>query len=97
MSTHIRHGQTETVRTAEQLRQWLAANRVYGLSAGQPDIRSIEATSLADGTPTTIEVPADLLRALDPEMVWMHEVDTLPDGTLLALRSQVGNGRTTSH
>jgi hypothetical protein len=97
MSTHTRHGQTEPVRTAEQLRQWLAANRVYGLSAGQPDIRWIEATSLADGSPTSIEVPADLLRALDSEMVWMDEVDTLPDGILLALRSQLGNAQTTAH
>jgi hypothetical protein len=97
MSTQMRQTQTETVRTAEQLRQWLEANRVYGLSAGQPDIRSIEATSLTDGTPTSIEVPAELLRALDAEMVWMQDVDTLPDGTLLALRSQLGNGRTTAH
>ena len=97
MSTHTRPSQMETVRTAEQLRQWLSVNRVHGLSAGQPDIRSIEATSLADGTPTSIEVPADLFRALDAEMVWMHEVDSLPDGILLALRSQLHNASTTTH
>ena len=89
MSTDTRDGQTEVIHTAEQLRQWLAANRVHGLSANRPDMRSIEATSLADGSETSIEVPVDLFRALDTEMVWMHEVDTLPGGILLALRSQL--------
>jgi hypothetical protein len=34
-------------------------------------------------------VPTDVFRALDSEIVWMHEIDTLPEGILLALRSQV--------
>lgn len=79
------------IRTAEQLRQWLAANRVHGLSAGHADVRWIEATSAADGHATSLEVPTDLFRALDSEIVWMHEVDSLPAGILLALRSQLPN------
>ena len=89
--------QPETAHTTDQLRRWLEANRVHGLSIGQPDLRSIEATSMADGSPTSLEVPADLFRALDPEMVWMHEVEGLPDGILLALRSQLYNASTATH
>src|SRR5437763_17198385 len=88
MTTDTQDFQT-TARTAEQLRQWLAANRVHGLSAGNADVRWIEATSLIDGSATSLEVPTDLFRALDSEIVWMHEVDTLPGGILLALRSQL--------
>ena len=88
MSMEIRDGQTDGIRTAEQLRRWLATNRVYGLSAGRSDVRWIEATSL-DGSAISLEVPTHLFRALDSEIVWMHEVDTLPEGILLALRSQV--------
>lgn len=91
MTTEIRDDQTESIRTTEQLRRWLASNRVHGLSAGQAAVRWIEATSLADGSATSLEVPTDLFHALAPEMVWMHEVDTLPGGILLALRSQLEN------
>jgi hypothetical protein len=91
MTTDSRDIQMESIRTTEQLRTWLATNRVHGLSAGRSDVRWIEATSLVDGRPTSLEVPTDLFRALDAEMVWMHEVDTLPDGILLALRSQLEN------
>ncbi|HEX3498369.1 MAG TPA: hypothetical protein VHT04_03510 [Stellaceae bacterium] len=94
MTTETRDTQIESIRTAAQLRRWLATNRVHGLSAGRSDVRWIEATSLADGSATSLEVPTDLFRALDAEMVWMHEVDTLPGGILLALRSQLEN---TSH
>jgi hypothetical protein len=91
MTTDTQDFQTTAIRTAEQLRQWLAANRVHGLSAGNADVRWIEATSLIDGSATSLEVPTDLFRALDSEIVWMHEVDTLPGGILLALRSQLPN------
>jgi hypothetical protein len=91
MTTDSRDIQMESIRTTEQLRSWLATNRVHGLSAGRSDVRWIEATSLVDGRPTSLEVPTDLFRALDAEMVWMHEVDTLPDGILLVLRSQLEN------
>jgi hypothetical protein len=90
MSMEIRNDQTDGIRTAEQLRRWLTTNRVYGLSAGRSDVRWIEATSL-DGSATSLEVPTDLFRALESEIVWMHEVDTLPGGILLALRSQLPN------
>jgi hypothetical protein len=90
MSMEVRDGQTDGIRTAEQLRRWLATNRVYGLSAGRSDVRWIEATSL-DGSAISLEVPTDLFRALESEIVWMHEVDTLPGGILLALRSQQTN------
>jgi hypothetical protein len=80
---------TAAIRTASELREWISANRVHGLSAGRSDVRGIEATSLADGTATSLEVATDLFRALDAEMVWMHEADTLPAGILLALRSQL--------
>lgn len=83
------NGESATIRTASELREWLSANRVHGLSAGRSDVRGIEATSLTDGTATSLEVATDLFRALDAEMVWMHEVDTLPGGILLALRSQL--------
>src|SRR5438270_11400840 len=91
MTTDTQDFQTTAIRTAEPLRQWLAANRVHGLSAGNADVRWIEATSLIDGSATSLEVPTDLFRALDSEIVWMHEVDTLPGGILLALRSQLPN------
>lgn len=77
------------IRTAGELREWLSIHRVHGLSAGCSGIRRIEATSLADGSATSLDVPTDLFRALAGEMVWMHEVDTLPGGILLALRSQL--------
>ena len=89
MTTDTRAIPTSSIETAEELRRWLAANRVHGLSAGRSDVRWIEATSLEDGSVTSLEVPTDLFRALDSEMVWMHEVDTLPGGILLALRSQL--------
>jgi hypothetical protein len=89
MTTDTQEFQTSGIRTTEQLRQWLAANRVHGLSAGNADVRWIEATSLVDGSATSLEVPTDVFRALDSEIVWMHEIDTLPEGILLALRSQV--------
>jgi hypothetical protein len=82
-------GEAATIRTASELRDWLCANHVHGLSAGRSEVRGIEATSATDGTVTSLEVPTDLFRALAPEMVWMHEVDTLPGGVLLALRSQL--------
>jgi hypothetical protein len=91
MTTETRDTRIQSISTMEQLRCWLATNRVHGLSAGQPAVRCIEATSLADGSATSLEVPTDLFRALAPEMVWMHEVDTLPGGILLALRSQLEN------
>jgi len=91
MTMETRDDQTGSIRTAEQLRRWLTTNRVHGLSAGRSDVRWIEATSL-DGSATSLEVPTDLFRALESEIVWMHEVDTLPGGTLLALRSQLPNG-----
>jgi len=90
MTMETRDGQTDGIRTADQLRRWLATNRVYGLSAGRSDVRWIEATSL-DGSAISLEVPTDLFRALESEIVWMHEVDTLPNGILLALRSQQPN------
>jgi len=89
--TNIGENQTGGIRTTEQLRQWLVANRVHGLSAGHAEVRWIEATSLVDGSVTSLEVPTDLFRALDSEIVWMHEVDMLEDGILLALRSQLEN------
>ena len=52
------------------------------------------AKALVDGRPTSLEVPTDLFRSLDAEMVWMHEVDTLPGGILLALRSQLESAPT---
>jgi hypothetical protein len=91
MTIDTRDFRTSAIRTAAQLRQWLAANRVHGLSAGNADVRWIEATSLIDGSATSLEVPTDLFRALDSEIVWMHEVDSLPGGILLALRSQLPN------
>jgi hypothetical protein len=91
MTTDTQDFQTSGIRTTEQLRQWLAANRVHGLSAGNADVRWIEATSLIDGSTTSLEVPTDVFRALDSEIVWMHEVDSLPGGILLALRSQLSN------
>jgi hypothetical protein len=91
MTTDTDNLETSGIRTTEQLRQWLAANRVHGLSAGNADVRWIEATSLIDGSATSLEVPTDLFRALDSEIVWMHEVDSLPGGILLALRSQLSN------
>ncbi len=87
--TDPRAGQVSEIRTADELRQWLSANRVHGLSAGHCDKRSIEATSLIDGSATSLDVPTDLFRALEAEMVWMHESDTIPAGILLALRSQL--------
>jgi hypothetical protein len=82
-------GEAAIIRTAGELREWLSANHVHGLSAGRSEVRGIEATSATDGTVTSLEVPTDLFRALAPEMVWMHAVDTLPVGVLLALRSQL--------
>jgi hypothetical protein len=88
MMTDLRDDQISEIRTADELRQWLSINRVHGLSAGHCDVRSFEATSLIDGSTTSLEVPTNLFRALEAEMVWMHECDTLPAGILLALRSQ---------
>jgi hypothetical protein len=91
MTTDNRASQIAMIDTADQLREWLSINRVHGLSAGRFDVRCIEATSLVDGSATSLEVPIALFRALDAEMVWMHEVDNLPSGILLALRSQLEN------
>ncbi len=60
MMTDPRAGQISEIRTADELRQWLSANRVHGLSAGHCDKRSIEATSLIDGSATSLDVPTDL-------------------------------------